>query len=89
MDINISANQSIFLFPNFFKKIIKNWKLVVPSLISSFRKWRAPKVDFVLVFLFDQSRLMEVVYWVPVSVTGQLNVVRLPVFNADVKVSAA
>jgi hypothetical protein len=32
---------------------------------------------------------MEVVYWVPVSVTSQLNVVRLPVFDAAVNVRVA
>jgi hypothetical protein len=36
-------------------------KQVVPSSFSSFRKWRAPKVDYGLVFLFDQSQQMEVV----------------------------
>jgi hypothetical protein len=32
---------------------------------------------------------MDVIYWVPVSVTSQLNVVRLPVFAAAVSVRVA
>ncbi len=32
---------------------------------------------------------MDIVYWVPVNVTSQLNVVRLPVLDAAVKVRVA
>ena len=35
------------------------------------------------------EKIFVVVYWVPVSVTSQLKVVRLPVFDAAVKVSVA
>ena len=54
------------------------------SILPTFIKY----CDFAAKY-FPSEMFCWFVYWVPVSVTSQLNVVRVPVFDAAVKVSVA